>query len=160
MGLRLSHRWYLWIFIYILGGCGDQIKHASSVPPVPTGVLSTATPEARATLPDCALDNPAVPMPEGFPVFPMPDGSRITESRTQSNARVTISGVIPGTVDDIAAFWERELRAAGYEPSLSDAEPGEAEGLFIGNGYRVRWILRSLSDCDGAAFVQAIANPN
>ena len=107
-------------------------------------------------LPDCAKAK-EIDAPEQFPKdFPLPEGTVVTFGGFTEPATVFIAAVSPGTFGDVRDFFEGELERRGYRVGVGDAEEGEAEAPFTGNGYRGRWLVRKVRDCDAATSVRLI----
>jgi hypothetical protein len=82
--------------------------------------------------------------------FPLPPGHAITAVRRPFERETIVVGVMPSDFRGAVTFFERELPARGYALGRGDAERGEAEAPFTGNGYRGRWRVNAIPDCDGA----------
>ena len=107
-------------------------------------------------LPDCA-NAKEIDAPEQFPKdFPLPPGTVITFGGFMEPQTVFIAAVSPGTFEDVRDFFGTELERRGYRIGHGDSEAGEVEAPFTGNGYRGRWLVRKIRDCDEAASVRII----
>jgi hypothetical protein len=107
-------------------------------------------------LPDCAKAK-EIDAPEQFPKdFPLPPGTVITFGGFTEPQTVFIAAVAPGTFGDVRDFFLTELEQRGYRIGRGDSEGGEVEAPFTGNGYRGRWLVRKIRDCDEAASVRII----
>jgi hypothetical protein len=107
-------------------------------------------------LPDCAKAK-EIAAPEQFPKdFPLPAGTVITFGGFEEPGTVFIAAVSPGTFGNVRDFFGTELERRGYRIGRGDSEEGEVEAPFTGNGYRGRWLVRKIRDCDEAASVRII----
>ena len=61
-----------------------------------------------------------------------------------------VSGVSPGSLETTRSFYEDSLGEAGYQQGAGEAEPGETEALFTGQGVRGGWRANTIPRCDGA----------
>ena len=126
------------VAITFLSACGGSDGRGSE---------ASRTQPARA-LPACAEKSPAVAGPSGLPRdFPLPPGTRITTARRLSPSQLLIAGVIPADLQDTAGFFGDSLPDHGYQVGVGDAESGEAEAPFTGNGFRGRWRINEIPDC-------------
>jgi hypothetical protein len=122
---------------------------------------ATATPTATAapTLPPCAQAGPALtPLPEFPKNFPLPPGTVITATRP-AKPGILIQGFIPMELPQATRFLLQNLTAAGYQLGRGDAEEGEAEDSFVGNGVVGFFRLRSIRDCAGALQLVLLVQP-
>jgi hypothetical protein len=129
--------------------------------PAPTGtaepgrsrsdIVSPSPTEAPAsTLPPCAHAGAPVAIPPEFPKnFPLPPGTMITATR-RAGAATVLEGLIPMELPKATRFFLQNLTAAGYRLGRGEAERGEAEDRFFGNGMIGFFRLRSMRDCPGA----------
>ncbi len=83
-------------------------------------------------------------MPEDFP---LPAGTRLTTVRRPFPGQLVIDGFVNLGLDAAKDFFVDRLPAAGYQLGRGDAEPGEAEALFTGNGLRGGWRVREIPNC-------------
>ena len=121
----------------VLAGCGGSKVPTASAPA--TG------------LPPCANAGPAVSVPSEFPnSFPLPPGTVITSSQRSQTGVIVVGGFIPMEFKKIVAFFQRELPAAGYQLLEGDAEMDEAESTFSGRGFRGKWKVNGILNCQGA----------
>jgi hypothetical protein len=108
-------------------------------------------PGQTPSVPSCANLGETVTRPDELPAgFPLPPGTAITSSATPYPGQLLIGGVIPAELGDAAGFFGSELPAAGYEVGRGDAEQGESEAPFTGNGVRGKWKVNSIADCPSA----------
>jgi hypothetical protein len=99
-------------------------------------------------IPECAKTFPEVDPPRRLPKeFPLPPGFVFTLARYDDPGRFSLSGVVRGSLDSVAGFFEEELPERGYTIGRGDAEPGEKEAPFTGNGYRGAWRVNMIQDC-------------
>ena len=73
-----------------------------------------------------------------------------TGSETPFEGQAVVSGVSPGDLDSVRAFYNDRLDDAGYRQGLGESEPGETEALFTGRGVRGGWRANTIPECDGA----------
>lgn len=107
-------------------------------------------------LPECAKAK-EIAAPEQFPKdFPLPPGTVFTFGGFTEPGTVFIAAVSPGTFGDVRDFFTTELERSGYRIGRGDSEEGEVEAPFTGNGYRGRWLVRKIRDCDTAVSVRLI----
>ncbi|MGH7541108.1 MAG: hypothetical protein ACRELC_08925, partial [Gemmatimonadota bacterium] len=59
-----------------------------------------------------------------------------------------VVGLVPVELQEAAAFFNGTLPDHGYEVGIGDAEGTESEAPFTGNGYRGKWRVNSIPDCD------------
>lgn len=107
---------------------------------------------------DCKPVNRRRARPAGLPAaFPLPRGTVITDVTTPKvvgGASVLyIWGHVPLSLDAAASFLARELQRAGFALTTADAEPGEAEARFRGNGRRGGWKVNQILRCPGRALL-------
>ena len=100
-------------------------------------------------VPACAGSAPAIARPgELRDDFPLPRGTVLRSKEQPFPGQTILRGVAPAGLDEAASFFETELPDAGYQLGRRDAEAGERESLFTGNGIRGGWRVRSIPDCD------------
>jgi hypothetical protein len=131
------------IFLIVLASC-------SGPGATPTDIADSAS-EPIPELPACAEAGPAISLPAEFPsYFPLPPGTAIHASRNTEEGVLVIDGVVPADLQTAAAFFLRELPAAGFTLGFGDGELDEAESAFSGNGYQGQFKVHSILDCPGA----------
>lgn len=114
---------------------------------------------APGSLPACAHAGDAVARPDGFPAsLPLPDGTVLT-GRETGVKRAAVSGLVPLSLRDAAAWMTRALPDAGYAAGESDAEQDEAESFFTGHGLTGKWKLNALENCPGAVAIEISVSP-
>lgn len=112
------------------------------------GANETVGEDSVRALPACAGADPASPAPE-LPVdFPLPPGTAIVSSESPFPSQVVVAALVPGELPDAAAYFNDVLPEDGYEVGIGDAEGTESEAPFTGNGYRGKWRLNSIPECD------------
>lgn len=79
--------------------------------------------------------------------FPLPAGTRIVSSDSPYANQLVVLGLVPGDLQDAAAFFNETLPDHGYQVGIGDAEGTESEAPFTGNGYRGRWRVNAIPDC-------------
>ena len=109
----------------------------------------TTSDEPGPVLPACAgRGTDGSPEPE-LPVhFPLPPGTEIVSTASPFPSQVVVLGLVPGDFQAAAAFFNENLAEHGYESGIGDAEGSESEAPFTGNGYRGKWRVNSIPDCD------------
>jgi hypothetical protein len=63
---------------------------------------------------------------------------------------------VPAELKAAAAFFLRELPAAGFTLGMGDGELDEAESTFSGNGYQGHFKVHSIQDCPGAVTLSVV----
>jgi DNA-binding CsgD family transcriptional regulator len=108
---------------------------------------------APKNLPACAKKEKAIKRPAQLPAdLPVPPGTRFVQLSTQFGTQVIATGYVPGTLDDVRAFYAERLEDAGYQQGRNESEAGlEVEALFTGKGVRGGWRANVLRDCEGAS---------
>jgi hypothetical protein len=145
-----------------LSANGDSPTAAGTAEPgrSRSNVVSPSATEAPAsTLPPCAHAGAPVAIPPEFPKnFPLPPGTVITATRRADPATV-LEGLIPMELPKATRFFLQNLTAAGYRLGRGEAERGEAEDRFFGNGVIGFFRLRSMRDCPGALELAITVQP-
>jgi hypothetical protein len=57
-------------------------------------------------------------------------------------------GLVPADLQEAAAFFNETLPEHGYQVGIGDSEGSESEAPFTGNGYRGKWRVNAVPDCD------------
>ena len=83
---------------------------------------------------------------------PAPSPSRLAhrptrQRRVPGSCQLLVAGLVPAELDHAARFFDQELHAHGYRLGRGDAEQGEVEAPFTGNGYRGKWQVNSVVEC-------------
>jgi hypothetical protein len=119
----------------------------------------TRDPSQDISLPSCTppLEN-VVPLPENFPPFPFPPGTKITNSWMLDNDpnSLQVLGYAPIGLFEGLTYLVKELPKQGYELGYGDQEANEAESQFSGNGWRGAFVLRSIYDCEGVSLWRVV----
>jgi hypothetical protein len=139
--------------VALLGaGCTDGAQAVSgAAAPQVAGAVA-----APASLPACAAATP-VALPKLFPTtFPLPPGTVVTVARDQANGKIVVGAFIPGDLGAAVAFLQRELPGAGYMLLHNEAEAGEAEADFQGQGVQGRWKVGAMARCAGAVSLTVV----
>jgi len=146
----------------LLAGCAETAApatDAAATPPAPGGARAgfAVTVVVPTALPGCAPAPTPVARPADFPAhFPLPAGAVIT--RVERRAQGPILYVLaPGDSVAMAIFLDGALRAARYKQGQGEAERGEAESTFGGEGYQGRWLARNVANCPGAVMLTVFA---
>ena len=119
-----------------------------------SGLTRGASPGPAAspapTLPACAQAGPPVRLPPEFPKsFPLPPGTVITAGR-HAGPTIVLEGFIPMELKEATRFFVQKLPDAGFRLGRGEAERGEAESRFGGNGVAGFFKVRSIEGCPGA----------
>jgi hypothetical protein len=101
-------------------------------------------------MPACARAGTGIDAREVPAGFPLPPGTVVTQEQQPFEGQVVVRGFVPGELGAAADFFRGELPDAGYELGRGDAEPGEAESLFTGEGVRGGWRVNAIPNCAGA----------
>ena len=110
--------------------------------------FEVVTPEAPKPLPACAGAGAAVTPPGGFPSdFPLPPGTVLTSAASPFKAQLVIVGLIPGDLQEAAGFFSDSLPDHGYKVGIGDAEGTESEAPFTGKGFRGKWRVNGIPNC-------------
>lgn len=151
---KLLIRWLVAIsLLIVLSGCGGSAQGANMA-------ANAAGGNDGSTLPACAFAGNPITMPPDFPAsFPLPSGTVVNHQEVRSGGRVIIGGVAPLDVQQMAVFLEKELPKAGFEPSMGESEPGEAESAFEGNGIRGRWKANNIDGCPNTVTIGVVVGP-
>jgi hypothetical protein len=80
--------------------------------------------------------------------FPLPAGTRIISSNSPFEGQLVVLGLVPADLQEAAAFFNDALPEQGYQVGIGDSEGSESEAPFTGNGYRGKWRVNSIPDCD------------
>jgi len=100
---------------------------------------------AGGTLPDCLH---AVGTTVEFD-FPAPEGT-VFDKRTHELGSTVVEGYVPGELEAVSDYYERELPKSGYELLKGGSEEHEAETNFSGHGVIGHLKLHDIDACDGA----------
>jgi len=113
------------------------------------GGTTAGVDDAPRTLPACANAGAGVSPPEGFPTdFPLPSGTVFTSAESPFEGQLVLIGAIPGDLQEAAGYFGDALPEQGYEVGIGDAEGIESEAPFTGNGFRGKWRVNGIPDCD------------
>ena len=150
---------------------GLNISNAASIYPSATGSAAAQSSHSTAgtgslasftaqTMPACAgLLSPVALPASGFPSgFPFPPGTVVTKTEARSGGQL-VTGVIPSNAHDVAVYFEQQFPTKGYKTGQGDSERGEAEALWVGEGYQGRWKVRDVQGCTGATTLTVFAGP-
>ena len=110
-----------------------------------------AAPAEARPLPACAGARKPIERPSELPSdFPLPPGTVFQSSRRPYPGQLVLRGLVPTGLSAAATFFKDELPEGGYNLGRGDAERGEAEALFAGNGIRGGWRVNQIPACDNA----------
>jgi len=113
------------------------------------GAPAAGVDDAPRSLPACANASAGVSLPEGFPTdFPLPSGTVLTSAESPFAGQLVLIGAVPGDLQEAEAFFNDALPDRGYRVGIGDAEGTESEAPFTGNGYRGKWRVNGIPDCD------------
>jgi hypothetical protein len=137
-----------------LAWAADNPTPAGTPEATPTGSAASASPSpaesVAPTLPPCAHAAAPVAIPPEFPKnIQFPPGT-ITTSTRRAGAALVLEGLVPMELPQATRFFLQKLAAAGYRLGRGEAEEGEAEDRFFGNGIQGFFRLRTMRDCPGA----------
>lgn len=105
--------------------------------------------EPLPTLPPCAGAGDGVELPPGFPGdFPLPRGTVPISADSPFEGQLILVAAIPADLQEAAIFFSAALPKSGYRVGIGDAEGTESEAPFTGNGYRGKWRVNGIPDCD------------
>ena len=124
-----------------------SLVSASATPAVGYGKIADCKPVSRPRA-----------RPTGLPaVFPLPRGTVITDVTIPKvvggASALYLWGHVPMSLSAAASFLARELQRTGFALTTADAEPGEAEARFRGNGRRGGWKVNQILGCPGRALL-------
>lgn len=138
---------------------GDMILRGRPTPTPRADIPITRDPSADISLPACApLIESVVPLPENFPPFPFPAGTKITKTWMLNNDpnSLQVLGYAPIDLFDGLKYLVAELPKQGYELGYGDQEANEAESQFSGNGWRGAFVLRGVYECEGVSLWRVV----
>jgi hypothetical protein len=102
------------------------------------------------TAPECAHVGQVVDRPASVPVNLLPPGTTLTSRMTLPENRTLVTGVVPFDFRTAVQFFVTKLPDAGYRLGTGDAEQGEAEALFTGEGISGKWKVNGIPNCPDA----------
>ena len=169
----LRVHFYLLLFVVSLVACGQDTPIGIETPVAPGGssisgrhtptprldIPTTRDPSADIALPSCTppLES-VVPLPEYFPPFPFPAGTKITKTWMLNNDpnSLQVLGYAPIGLFEGLKYLVAELPKQGYELGYGDQEANEAESQFSGNGWRGAFVLRGVYECEGVSLWRVV----
>jgi len=102
------------------------------------------------TAPECAHVGQVVDRPASVPVNLLPPGTTLTSTMTLPDNKTLVTGVVPFDFRTAVQFFVTKLPDAGYRLGTGDAEQGEAEALFTGEGIKGKWKVNGIPNCPDA----------
>jgi hypothetical protein len=97
----------------------------------------------------CAAADKRVELPAEFPKnIPVLPGTVFTSSRQAGNS-LLVQGLVPMELSGAVRFFLQKFPAAGFQVGRGEAEVGEADAPFRGNGLMGGFKLRTARDCPG-----------
>lgn len=113
------------------------------------GAEAAAPDEPPPALPACAGAGAGVELPAGFPDdFPLPPGTVPISADSPFEGQLVVVAAVPADLQEAAIFFNAALPQQGYRVGIGDAEGTESEAPFTGNGYRGKWRVNGIPDCD------------
>jgi hypothetical protein len=100
--------------------------------------------------PECARVTQTVERPDSVPVNLLPPGTTLTSHMTLPENKTLVTGVVPFDFRTAVQFFVTKLPDAGYRLGTGDAEQGEAEALFFGEGITGKWKVNGIPNCPDA----------
>jgi hypothetical protein len=119
----------------------------------------TRDPVADVPLPACTPPlEQVIPIPENFPSFPFPPGTKITNFWMLNNDpnSLQVLGYAPMGLFEGLTYLIKELPKQGYDLGYGDQESNEAESQFSGNGWRGAFVLRGIYECEGVSLWRVV----
>ena len=114
------------------------------------GCSGASAPGPSAAWPSCAAPAEAITIPTAFdPTIPLPADLRVATAREAPDGGIELTALARGSLADIAAFFSRNLPAAGFAVSEGESGATEAEATFSGPTSTGRLVARPMSDCQG-----------
>ncbi len=162
------------LLVLLLVACGQDTPIGIETPSSSNGGLvigGRATPTPRADIPvtrdptaDVALPactpplEQVISLPEQFPKFPFPPGTKFTNFWMLNNDpnSLQVLGYAPMDLFDGLKYLVAELPKQGYELGYGDQEANEAESQFSGNGWRGAFVLRGVYECEGVSLWRVV----
>jgi hypothetical protein len=115
---------------------------------LPVRAQSEAQPSPGKPQPCAAADKP-VELPAEFPRnIPVLPGTLFTSSK-QVGTSLQVQGMVPMELIEAIRFFLQKFPAAGFQLGRGEAEQGEADAPFRGNGVMGGFKLRTAHDCPG-----------
>jgi hypothetical protein len=144
------------LVVLILLGLG-RLALAAETPPAGTpqstatvgGSASPSPVESPRSLPPCTQAGAPVAIPPEFPKnISLPPGTVITGAR-RAGAAIVLEGFVPMELKEATRFFVKKLPEGGFRLGRGEAERGEAESRFGGNGIAGYFKIRVVPDCPG-----------
>jgi len=110
------------------------------------------------TAPECAHVGQVVDRPASVPVNLLPPGTTLTSTMTLPDNKTLVTGVVPFDFRTAVQFFVTKLPDAGYRLGTGDAEQGEAEALFTGEGIKGKWKVNGIPNCPDAVTLALIVS--
>jgi hypothetical protein len=115
---------------------------------------------AAADLKTCSKDAKAASKPYGkaFPQdWPFPPNTVVFNAEDRSGVGTIVSAVSSARFNEVLAFMNKQVVAAGYKVKDGETEAHDAEAEWAGNGYQGRWAIRESASCPGDTVIQVAA---
>jgi hypothetical protein len=165
------------LLLTLLAACGDsaatpvapanskESETSTTNPTTPPTITATSAANSGSSLAVAnrgGCPSPAaltsIGIPAQFPKnFPLPPGTVITNQQDRGQNRFVIDTVAPLGLKAVATFFDQELPKAGFNLTSKDAEEGEAEGEYKGNGVSGRWLARGSDACPNVVVLTVLA---
>jgi len=105
----------------------------------------------------CAKDAESVVLPTEFPATAkLPEGYVVTAVENRDGGRTVVSAVSPKAFKDTLKDMQATYSASGWNLSEGEVEADDAESNFSGNGFKGRWAIRAMTECDGNTGVSLV----
>jgi len=80
----------------------------------------------------------------------------VTKVETRTEGRIIVTGVSLKDFAATLADLQKTFSTNGWTLSQGEVEKDDAESNFSGNGFRGRWAIRALDQCDGNTTVSVV----
>lgn len=104
----------------------------------------------KTQVPECANVTQVVDRPASVPSNLLPPGTTLTSRMSLPGSKMLVTGVIPFDFRTAVQFFVIKLPDAGYRLGKGDAEQGEAEAVFVGEGISGKWKVNRIGNCPDA----------
>ena len=132
----------------VLSACGGDTLAAN-----PAAALDDAPANGDVRWPACTPPIvQSVSLPAAFaPNFPLPWGMRLyrvtTTGADAQHPQLEVVGLAPMNLSDAENYLRRQLPRTGYHVGFGEAESGEAEGQFQGQGWIGSYRVNAVPAC-------------
>ncbi len=137
-----------------LGTCGQEADQQQPAD-------ASTRPAVASTQGTCTKDATPVSLPSAYPSQgALPAGYVVTKVETRTEGRIIVTGVSPKDFAATLADLQKTFSTNGWTLSQGEVEKDDAESNFSGNGFRGRWAIRALDQCDGNTTVSVVTGPS